>query len=173
MYLRHKYPRYKYADIAAHQGMVYVPYQVSVMSFFEQYRMNIPIFAPTRELLAQWEIEHNVMRLKRWSSLNGRASGRSEIEAHISQRNVPDPNSFSEEAIRYWGKFCDYYQYPHITYYDSIDDLIRILQSINKGQLQNISAQMKFFNIEENKRLRKIWMNILLKIADHSTNHPH
>lgn len=172
-YLRDAYPYYEYSDIAAHQGIVYVPYQVSVMSLFEHYRMSVPIFAPTRELLARWEIEHNVMFLKRWSGSNGRPSNRSEIDAHPSQRSVPDPNSFTEESIRYWGRFCDYYHYPHITYYDSIEDLTRILQQINKEQLQNISTQMKLFSMQEKIGLTETWRNILLNVAKHSVNHPH
>lgn len=173
MYLRNAYPYYKYSDIAAHQGIVYVPYQVSVMSLFEHYRMGVPIFAPARELLARWEIEHNVMFLKRWSGSNGRPSNRSEIDPHPSQRSVPDPNSFTEESIRYWGRFCDYYFYPHITYYDSIEDLVRILQQIKTEQLQNISTQMKLFSMQQKIGLTKTWRNILLNVAKHSANHPH
>ena len=58
--LRSRYPHYAYSDIAAHQGVVYVPYQVSVMSMFEQYRMNIPLFFPSVDLLAAWQLEHMV-----------------------------------------------------------------------------------------------------------------
>ena len=58
--LRSRYPHYKYSDIAAHKGVVYVPYQVSVMSMFEQYRMNIPLFFPSVDLLAKWQHEHMV-----------------------------------------------------------------------------------------------------------------
>lgn len=59
--LRSRYPHYKYSDIASHQGVVYVPYQVSVMSMFEQYRMNIPLFAPSIDLLAAWQHKHMVV----------------------------------------------------------------------------------------------------------------
>lgn len=58
--LRSRYAQYKYSDLAAHQGIVHVPYQVSVMSLFEQYRMNIPMFFPSVELLASWQFEHMV-----------------------------------------------------------------------------------------------------------------
>jgi len=58
--LRKKYPHYRYSDLTAHAGIVYVPYQVSVMSLFEQYRMNIPLFFPSLELLTTWQLEHMV-----------------------------------------------------------------------------------------------------------------
>jgi hypothetical protein len=59
--LRSRYPSYAYADLAAHQAIVYVPYQVSVMSLFEQYRMNIPLLFPSLDLLASWQHEHMVL----------------------------------------------------------------------------------------------------------------
>jgi len=58
--LRKIYPRYKYTDLTAHSGIVYIPYQVSVMSMFEQYRMNIPLFFPSLELLTIWQHKHMV-----------------------------------------------------------------------------------------------------------------
>jgi len=64
--LREIYPHYKYSDLTAHAGVVYVPYQVSVMSMFEQYRMNIPLFFPSLELLTTWQQQHMV-RYKCWS----------------------------------------------------------------------------------------------------------
>ncbi len=45
---------YEYAQIVRHPGIIYVPYQVSVMSLFEQYRMNILLFFPTLDLLTEW-----------------------------------------------------------------------------------------------------------------------
>ena len=59
-HLRDKYPVYKYSDLTAHQAIVYVPYQVSVMSLFEQYRMNIPLIFPSIDLLAKWQQQHMV-----------------------------------------------------------------------------------------------------------------
>jgi len=56
--LRSRYPHYEYSDMTAHWGIVYVPYQVSVMSLFEQYRMNIPLFFPSVSLLTEWQLQY-------------------------------------------------------------------------------------------------------------------
>ena len=58
--LRDIYAHYKYTDLTAHPGIIYIPYQVSVMSMFEQYRMNIPMFFPSLELLTTWQHTHMV-----------------------------------------------------------------------------------------------------------------
>ena len=42
--LRNRYQSYRYSDLAAHQGIMHLSYQVSTMSIFEQYRMNFPLF---------------------------------------------------------------------------------------------------------------------------------
>ena len=60
MRLREIYPHYNYSDLTAHAGIVYIPYQLSVMSMFEQYRMNIPLFFPSLELLTTWQHVHMV-----------------------------------------------------------------------------------------------------------------
>ena len=52
---------YQFSDLARHPGVVVVPYTKSVMSFFELYRMNVPLFAPSVELLVKWEMKHSVM----------------------------------------------------------------------------------------------------------------
>lgn len=143
------------------------------MSFFEQYRMNMPLFAPSKQLLIEWELKHTAMRERTWSGAYGPRPNGSAIESHTSQRSVPDPNSYNEHAVRYWLNFCDYYQLPYVTYYDSMQHLVRILETITSEQLQKISEQMKVFNIREEKKLRLKWKNILLKIAKHSSNNPH
>lgn len=65
--MREIYPRYKYTDLTAHAGIIYIPYQVSVMSMFEQYRMNIPLFFPSLELLTTWQ--HTYMVSVFWQYL--------------------------------------------------------------------------------------------------------
>ena len=55
--IRELYPlHYEYSDIAAHRAMVLLPYQVSVMSFFEYYRMELPMFVPSPALLTDWHL---------------------------------------------------------------------------------------------------------------------
>jgi hypothetical protein len=54
--LRDLYPHFEYKDLAAHPAIVLIPYQVSIMSLFEYYRMAIPLFVPSPALLADWQV---------------------------------------------------------------------------------------------------------------------
>lgn len=62
MPLRQMYPQYLFSDLAAHPGIIYLPYQVSMASLTEQYRMNIPMFFPSKDLLTKWHLEYQIVR---------------------------------------------------------------------------------------------------------------
>jgi len=168
-----RYHRYKYTDLAAHQGIVHLPYQVSTMSIFEQYRMNIPLFFPSKELLLQWSIEHWVVRERTlpWLVRDPRPFT---LPPHPSQRHVPSPNDNDDAgAMKYWLQFADYYTLPHITYFNSTEHLAVILQSLTVHDLKRISQQMKKYNEQFREELLNEWMRILQTVAKFSPNHPH
>ena len=168
--LRARYPHYEYSDLCAHKGIVYIPYQVSVMSMFEQYRMNIPLFFPSKILLGNWQQEYMIMNERTWDGVFKKIPSGSNLPPHPSQSSIPDPNSETNRtAINYWIQFADFYTFPHITYYDSATDLVRKLAVTD---LQKTSAQMARYNLRFREKLLKQWTDILLAAARHSPNHP-
>ena len=56
--IRDIYSHYKYTDLASHPAVILIPYQVSLMLFFELYSMNMPMFVPSPKLLTQWHLEY-------------------------------------------------------------------------------------------------------------------
>jgi hypothetical protein len=149
-HLREVYKRhYEYYEIAEHPGIIYVPYQVSVMSLFEQYRMNIPLFFPSLDLLTEWHYKYCVINERTWDTVYGNRKNASIIPG-VLDSDIPDPNNeFDRGAIRYWLQFSDFYQWPHITYYNSTDDLAMKLITTN---LVEVSKKMKIYN----ENLKKI-----------------
>jgi hypothetical protein len=110
------YPHgYSYEDIAAHPAVVFMPYQVSVMSFFELYRMAVPIFAPARPLLVEWTRSFNFT----WE----RVYGHPRRLVHDPAEPF-DPTSNAEADLQYWLSFCDIYVFPHVTLFSSWRDLL-------------------------------------------------
>jgi len=105
--------------------------------------------------------------------IRGRPS-KSVIKAHESQADVPDPNNEKDkDAIRYWIKFSDFYELPHITYFDSISDLVVKLDRMTRTDLLQISAKMKQYNHMALRQLLDKWQKILKAIAETSANAPH
>ena len=157
--IRSLYGRYRFSDLVHHPGIIFLPYQVSLMSLFEQYRMNIPVFFPTLELLSKWHLERNVVNERTWKSVYGRIDDRSDIEGVIDE---PDPNNDKNlEAIKYWLNYSDFYQWPHITYYSSIEDLVDKLATVNS---LDISSKMKRYNEKLEVKLTKQWTQILERV---------
>lgn len=148
--IRHLYPNYQYSDLANHPAIIHVPYQVSIMSLFEQYRMNIPLFFPSLDLLTEWHCEYGVVNEKTWDqTLTGVIPGASTIQGVLP--NIPNPNNDRDRvSIRYWLNFSDFYQWPHVIYYDSTDDLI---QKLDSTDFRMISKQMNEYNQQFSKDL--------------------
>ena len=115
-----------------------------------------------------------VMRERTWDGVHGNHPSKSSISAHESQAKVPDPNNEQDKnAIRYWIKFADFYQMPHITYFDSAGDLMNKLDKLTHAELLEISRRMKEYNAEALQQLLSKWRKILTVIAKCSHNAPH
>ncbi|ELU01816.1 hypothetical protein CAPTEDRAFT_203186 [Capitella teleta] len=162
---------YKYGDIARHKGFVLIPYQVSTMSLFEHYRMNVPIFAPSVELLIEWHQKHNILREKTWNGVTNRTivSQGSHISAHDSQKHLPDPNNDTDpESLKYWIPFSDFYQWPHVIIFNTLDELIIKMRTTD---LNTVSQLMKQHNLQEKERVMNIWKKVLLQVSKYSDSH--
>jgi len=62
---------------------------------------------------------------------------------------------------------------PHITYYDSVGDLVDKLSKVTSLQLRRISDKMKEYNVVAREQLLGKWRTILTMIAKASSNAPH
>ena len=75
------------------------------MSFFEMYRLNLPLFAPSLRLLCEWVRHHGVM----WE----RVYGTPERVPHTALDAEPgNPNT--NASLEYWLGHSDYYVFPHV-----------------------------------------------------------
>lgn len=122
------YPgRYEYTDLASHPAIVHFPYAPSVMSFFEHYRMGIPIFYPSLDFLVELHMRYGLVSERTWTGTRTQqASSGSVVPPHASRAAEPDPNDDTNEvAVRFWLAKSDGYAFPHILLFDSYDDLDR------------------------------------------------
>ena len=75
---------------------------------------------------------------------------------------APDPNNdIDKDAIRYWLKYADFYQWPHVVYYSSVDDLV---QKLATTDLQAVSERMKEHNAKVAFEVKQTWSKIMLKV---------
>ena len=169
---RELYLYFKYENLTHHHGLVYVPYQVSLMSLFEQYRMNVPMFFPSLQLLTRWHMQYYVVKEKSWMGIRQprfRPRG-SPLPAHPSQAHVPDPNNETDPvSVHYWLSLSDFYHFPHITYFESVADLVHKLKTVN---LAKISQRMVEYNARAKAKIVAKWRGVLQRVARYSTHNP-
>lgn len=156
--IEQQYPgRYELEDLASHPGIIFVPYQVSLMTFFELYRMNVPILCPSKSLLATWHLQGGILNELTWSRIDGHPSA-SPIPAALP--GWPDPNKdFERESLEFWLQYADFYTFPYITYFNSIEELYQIIQVM---PLEEISNDMRRFNEQQREELLNIYQQIVL-----------
>ncbi|KAG2381342.1 hypothetical protein C9374_006331 [Naegleria lovaniensis] len=169
--IRELYPHYKYSDLAHHPAIVVIPYQLSVMSFFEYYRLAIPIYYPSVDLLTQWHMQHRILSEKTWHMVLQRRPGRGSPVEHHPKSNIPkemDPNNEENaDSVKYWNEFSDLYQWPHVIYFSSIEDLYQKLSKATPDYYKEVSKKMQEYNQQLQDHLVKQWTGIVERVADH------
>lgn len=148
-----------------YKSLIFIPYQSSVMTFFELYRQNIPIFAPSLELLISWHQKYHILsdRIYGWPKryLNVIKEYYPNID-DINNRffNIPDPNDdLNITSNEYWFPFCDHYHFPYITYFTNWNDLFIKMENLD---YQYISNQMYLYNKQARQELVNEW-NVVFK----------
>lgn len=124
------------SEFASEQGVIYFPYSMPSSSFHELYSSGVPIIAPSLKLmLAEFSEGRGYPHKVAGNSACGKPSfsveGSSDVLCCGQGEDDPpclDPNSCDEEALKYWVTLGDIYTTPNITYFDSADDALRIME---------------------------------------------
>jgi len=123
------------------------------MTFFELYRIGIPIYVPSLALLVKWELQRHVMSERvYWKH----------TPSPLRRPTAPDPNSLQDpRALEHWIRLSDPYVYPHVQYFDSADDLAARLASTN---LHQIATRMRRHSAEMQPVMRQKWRAVMRKL---------
>jgi hypothetical protein len=170
--IRDLYQHYTFEQIASHVAILNVPYQLSIMSFFEYYRMNIPMFFPSKRLLTDWHVKHRVLSERCWQTVfNPSNPPRSSPLPRAPNVDIPyDPNDdLTPEAIEYWNQFADFYQWPHVIIFDSWEDLVQKVKTTN---FKEVSRKMKEHNAWTKQHLIRKWRLAFHRMFPHKRTIP-
>ena len=106
----------------------------------------------------------SLLNERTWSGVFKNPQSKSNINRHPNSKHPHDPNNEkSAEAIKYWLQFSDFYVWPHITIYDSFEDLIGKIDSAD------LAAQSK--KILEHNKVRKRGNHYVINLRTYSTLH--
>ena len=137
--------RHTWEELYSYKSIVHVPYNVSIMSIFEQYTANVPLLFPSPECGMQ-------------------------VPGYLSEMFF-EPNIFNGSKLREiinvdTLQFADYYDkewMPHVLHYDSGEHLLELLDSTD---FKEVSNSMKIFNKERKKRIYSLWEETVNGRAD-------
>lgn len=125
--------RYEWSDITSFRGIVHYPYEVSLMSVFEQFTAGCPLFFPTK---AFWKSDPVIQSVSiYWGK-----------DLPSEFQSMSDPGAWIELADMY-GVFRS----PNTYYYDSVEHLLGILKNFTYvddrefrlAHIENVKAEWK------------------------------
>lgn len=159
---KYKLGRYAWEELSRYRGIVVIPYNASVMSVFEYYTANIPLFFPSPDFSRQ--LYHSLRDYEVYSELSwNRVLGIPEGSAIGPVRgHTPDPNLYNDDdSMGFWMEKSDWYDsewMPFITYFDSFADLEHKLETTD---LAAVSRNMSRFNRYRAHAIRQGWSELL------------
>lgn len=129
--------RYTWNDLYSHKAIIHIPYNVSIMSIFEQYTANVPLFFPTFDFGKQ-------------------------LQGYLSELlfmpNIRLSNELITNNTISLSDFYDKEWMPYVEYFDSIEDLI---VKINNCSYNKISDNMRQYNKSRSNKVLNLWRQIL------------
>ena len=129
--LRSKYSHYTYEQLCENTAILHLPYQISVMSLFEQYSMGIPIIVPSPDFLWKLHDKYDLVTERTWERIRSSKRPTGSVLPGVAS-GVPDPNNDRDkDSFLYWVRFADFYQWPHVLTFDSWDDLLILTQTVD------------------------------------------
>lgn len=153
--IRNKSWRYTWKDLYNYKGIIHIPYHNGTMSTFEQYTANVPLFFPSKTYAKELVIQN-----KMFSDLTFY-----KIEKKPEPDDINNPNSLrNPEMLDKWIDTSDFYDVEnmkHIQYFDSIQHLEHLLNTVN---LKEISNNMAAYNILRKESSYNHWKEILTSI---------
>jgi len=136
----------KYADFAKFHACVFWPWDAMMLLFNELYTMTMPLVLPSRRWMQQL-ISHSLSHTEvNWWHLREAVGG-----------GLPDPSGVpfplpyqpwiqADDGLRamsYWYQLTDFMQFPHLTYFDSLPEMMEKLRTLD---VPTIRRGMRAYN---------------------------
>ena len=157
------YGRFESQNLCDHRAMVMIPYAVHSYGTIEVYSLSIPIFAPSIDLALRLNLFGND------KNVNDEAyCGANMVlpDMHNASKHKISPENRSEVAQKYWLQYADLYQFPHIQYFDSFDELEAL---ILQADLHSIHRNMKLYNSKKRDYLSRQLSALVQKLPPKGT----
>ena len=135
--------RYTWKNLYEYKAIIILPYEISTMSIFEYYSANVPLIFPSSNLFKQW------ITSGKYPCIGSRY-----FQFHHPECFNEALNGYPKKPfLDFWLDKADYYDsenMPHILYYNSFDELKKLLVETD---FQKVSENMQLHNVDRIKNV--------------------
>jgi hypothetical protein len=149
------FPSFKHYEAVS--AVLYFPYTVSLMSMFELYGMNMPIFTPSLEYAVALELRGEGM-VHRYGV--GHIEPNAPMKGFSPPPFPPSPGDTSYDAVRYWLNKSDFMVFPHVQHFD--DDSNDLMRQLCDADFDGISESMRGVNDRLLDQAKAFWRDYFL-----------
>jgi len=149
---------FSWKEKCKYKGVIHIPYNNGCMSIFEEYTSNIPLFFPSKSFGKKLFLKNymfNDLTFYRYFKIK-------------EPENIKNPNSLrNKKNLNMWFDTCDFYDkenMPYVYYFDSIEHLNYLLNTLTIKDLIDTSNKMKEFNKKRHSMVYNKWCQILNNI---------
>lgn len=148
---------FSYKDLMSYSASAHIPYEISTMSMAEQYSAGMPLLFPTQRFYQKIvEENNNLLNSRYWFHK------RSWFHKRFNRYPYYLKESHVDDFPSWWIKRADFYtHYPHVTYFDSLDELADLVQKNHITQLKRPTATDLLLR---RKEITNSWRNILKEL---------
>ena len=147
--------KYSWQDLYSYKGVVHVPYHQSLMSAFEQYTANVPLFFPSKKFVKELYYQN-----KAFADLTFY-----KISKTKEPEDLNNPNSLrNPEILDKWIDTADFYEtenMKYLQYFDTVQHLTHLLKTVNTKE---VSQNMAAYNVLRKESIYARWQEILTSI---------
>eukprot|EP01062_Namystynia_karyoxenos_P056039 TRINITY_DN46_c1_g8_i1.p1 TRINITY_DN46_c1_g8~~TRINITY_DN46_c1_g8_i1.p1 ORF type:complete len:1124 (+),score=189.78 TRINITY_DN46_c1_g8_i1:94-3465(+) len=121
-------------EMSAWNCAIVLPYSLHAGMVVEAYAAGVHLIAPSLDFLAKLQPRCGIV--SHWTAQNMPRLSRDylaadpECGAAVNQSGLPSPIAGGAEAVRHWLAYADVYRLPHVSYFESIEDMYRVIASI-------------------------------------------
>lgn len=156
-------------DIIRHPAVIILPYSVMSYKFSELYSSAIPIFAPSLTFYRNFYDASIMQYSLGWDrTVNPMIDPRVERQMRRNQTSYhpysPNVDYLEDvESEMYWLQYSDFYDWPHVQYFDDYQHLKHLLLNVN---YKSISDAMKQELVRQRKQVTLQWCKVINNIKN-------
>ena len=148
--------QYKWNALGEIMGIVHFPYNSSIMSFFEHYSANIPLFVPSNNLMRELYNSGDVMSEYSWNRFFNYRT-----KSQIKFNGPHDPNDYkNQRSFDHWLRLCDFNNiewFPVVSTFGSLNEL----NDITPEMCSMMSKTMADRQEKRRKKILDLWKDVL------------